>query len=67
MSWNGVRRSNSLHALEPESAQTRVWRIRALCERWSVSEVPKGLRHQAPGREFELRTPPNHSLIPERQ
>ncbi len=35
-------------------------------KRWSESEYTKGLRHQAPGHEFELKTPPDHSLIPER-
>ncbi len=46
-SRNGVRRSNSPHALEPESVQT---------------STP-----QAYGCEFELKTSPDHSLIPERQ
>ncbi len=32
-----------------------------------MSEYPKGLRYQAPGSEFERRTPPDHPLIPERQ
>ena len=38
-----------------------------LFERWSVWEYPNGLRHQAPGHEFELRTPPDYSPIHERQ
>ncbi len=47
---NRVRLSNSLHALEPDSAQAGG--LVSLFERWSVSEYPKGLTHQAPGRKF---------------
>ncbi len=32
-----------------------------------MSEYPKGLRHQAPSHELELRTPPDHSPTPGRQ
>ena len=66
-SRNRVRWSSSLTALGLTPLRRESGWFVPSWQKWSVSEYPRGLRHQASGREFGMKTHLDHYWIPGRR